>query len=211
MKKAVSILSVIVLLGGMMMLSLSGCFAAKYHVDYGGQKDSFVGAKDSYRAGATVKLCYPEKYIGTDTDYSFVLDGENVNADYQQGKGFIIRFTMPDHDVTFGVRSVNSMVYVPDSSATLTFSSFDGGGYSYNAVIEDENIADYTVRRDYGNQNHEEMEGASYDVIFSFIGLSPGKTTLKIEARSPIIEPEDYTYELVVDDDLNVTVTEITE
>lgn len=89
------------------MLLFSGC-GKKYKVDYCGQKDMYPGARDSYRAGAQVELKFP--YIATDTDYSFYLDGERMQTDYRDGDGFILRFTMPDHDVTVECRSYNSMV-----------------------------------------------------------------------------------------------------
>lgn len=89
---------------------------------------------------------------------------------------------------------------------TLSFDSFDGGGYNYNAVIEDKSIVSCTESHKYSNPNHAEMEGSAFDVIFEFTGLKEGRTRLKIEARSPIIEPEDYYYEITVDADLNVNI-----
>jgi len=94
-----------------MMLSLFGCGGAKFKVDYNGQKDSYTGAKDYYRSGEKVTVYYG--FIATDTDYSFYLDGERINTGYDEKKGFVISFTMPDHDVTLVCESRNSMVYVP--------------------------------------------------------------------------------------------------
>lgn len=97
-----------VLLGGMLMFGLFGCGKAVYAVDYRGQKDEYLDARDTYKAGEKVKLTY--YLIATDTDYSFYLDGERLNPDYKEGKGFILEFTMPDHDVQLECRAVNSMV-----------------------------------------------------------------------------------------------------
>ncbi len=93
---------------------LSGCNRGeKYSVDYCGQKSVYSGARDSYYAGQEVKLYY--SLIATDTDYSFYLDGERLNVDYDERKGFIISFTMPDHDVKLECESRNSMeLYVPE-------------------------------------------------------------------------------------------------
>ena len=43
------------------MFTLGGCFAAKYSVDYNGKKDSFSGAKNSYRAGEKVYSKWSKK------------------------------------------------------------------------------------------------------------------------------------------------------
>jgi len=90
---------------------LMGCAGETYRVDYDGVKELYEGAKDSYRAGQEVTLYFT--MIATDTDYFFYLDGEPIDFDYDDKKGFIIRFTMPNHDVKLECRSVNSMVYIP--------------------------------------------------------------------------------------------------
>ena len=88
---------------------LTGCFGGrKYKVDYGGAKYLYANAKDSYRAGSTVTLYF--ELIATDTDYSFFLDGEPVSFTYDAQKGFVIRFTMPEHDVKLLCNTVNSMM-----------------------------------------------------------------------------------------------------
>jgi len=82
-------------------------FGKKYRVDYCGLKRLYSGAKNSYRPGTKVKLCY--KMIATDTDYRFYLDNEPLNFTYDNRKGFVIEFTMPEHDVKLEISSVNSM------------------------------------------------------------------------------------------------------
>ena len=105
------------------MALLSGCAGGeKYQVDYCGAKASYSNAKDSYRAGTAVTLYF--EMIATDTDYSFLLDGESVPYTYDAKKGFVISFTMPDHDVTLECRSVNSML------------PMDGGYSGGNPVME---------------------------------------------------------------------------
>ena len=90
----------------------------RYKVDYCGRKDSFLGAKDSYRPGDKVSLFY--SIIATDTDYSFYLDGESLNYDYDAEKGFIITFTMPDHDVKLEVDSRNTMMAIDNTTGDTT-------------------------------------------------------------------------------------------
>lgn len=197
----------VMLLGGIIMSILSGCGGAKYNVDYNGQKDSFKGAKDSYRAGANVTLYFD--LIATDTDYKFYVDGEQINPDYNERKGYIITFTMPEHDITVSYSSSNSMIYQPsDKEATISFDSFDGGGPEYTVKIDDESIVQYTQSSKYSNPNHAEMDGSGYTVNIIFVGIKPGKTTATVEARSPIADNFDAIYDITVDSDLKVTATE---
>ena len=103
--------SAILAVGLLSAVFLAGCGGEYYHVDYDGSKDSFDNAKDKYRAGTKVELYY--SMIATDTDYSFYVDGEPANVDYREDKGYIIRFTMPEHDVKVEVEQENTMVYDP--------------------------------------------------------------------------------------------------
>ena len=99
------------LASAVLVLSLAACSAGKYRVDYGGSKDWYDGAKDYYRAGEKVTLYYD--MIATDTNYYFYLDGEPISVGYDDSKGFIIEFTMPEHDVSLSCEWYNSMEYTP--------------------------------------------------------------------------------------------------
>ena len=91
-------------------------FAKKYKVDYCGQKLAYQNAKDEYRVGEQVTLYFD--MIATDTDYSFTLDGAQLMRDYDPKKGFVLSFTMPDHDVKLHCLSRNTMLIdVPDYDA----------------------------------------------------------------------------------------------
>ncbi len=108
----------LILLGGMMMFGCFGCMGRRYAVDYCGEKDWYKGAKDAYRAGTQVTLhC---EFIATDTNYSFYLDGEPLLPDYDDRRGFILRFTMPEHDVKLECVTRNTMVYVPEPETKET-------------------------------------------------------------------------------------------
>ncbi len=85
-----------------------GLFAKKYKVDYCGQKMAYPNAKDEYRAVEKVTLYFD--MIATDTNYSFILDGAELMRDYDREKGFVLSFTMPDHDVKLHCLSRNSML-----------------------------------------------------------------------------------------------------
>ena len=109
----------------------------KYKVFYEGSFDWYQNAKEEYAAGEQVELYY--NIIATDTDYSFTLDGGPLNYTYDEEKGFIIRFTMPEHDVTLTRIAKNSMEYIPpteeadvmliDSYRSIGAADDDGGGY----------------------------------------------------------------------------------
>ena len=88
------------------IMSMLGCGAKKYVVNaYGGYELD----KKSYAAGEEVKAYF--KYIATDTDYTFYCENEDVKikTEYDNAIGYVITFTMPDHDVTLGVKSRNTM------------------------------------------------------------------------------------------------------
>ena len=88
------------------MLSLFGCSANKYEIDYCGAKSSYQGAKSSYESGEEVELYY--KNIVPDMEYSFYLDGEYISPEFDAGGAFI-RFVMPEQDVKLECRAKNSM------------------------------------------------------------------------------------------------------
>lgn len=90
-------ISTVMILLTVSMFMFSGCTGTWYKVDYCGEKDCYSNAKDSYMAGTKVVLYY--EAMATDTEYSFYLDGESINFDYDNDKGCIISFTMPEHDV----------------------------------------------------------------------------------------------------------------
>ena len=82
-------------------------FFRKYRVSYPCGKERYKGAKDGYRAGARVRFRFDE--IGTDTDYSFYADGKKLSPVYRGGRGYLIRFRMPDHDIEFRHTASSSM------------------------------------------------------------------------------------------------------
>ena len=101
--------AVALLLLAALTLSLLGCGAPKYKVDYCGAEFAYQNAKESYRAGTKVKLIFD--CIATDTDYFFYLDGEPVDFTYEDNC-FVITFIMPEHDVVLDFTTKNSMLPV---------------------------------------------------------------------------------------------------
>lgn len=96
-------------------------------------------------------------------------------------------------------------------NATLSFHSFDGGGPNFSAAVEDAALLTWTQTKEYEKKDHEELTGAGFTVTFTFTGLKPGKTQLTVEERSPIAGNWDHTYAVTVEEDLRVTLEEITE
>ena len=86
-------------------------------------------------------------------------------------------------------------------TASVSFDSFDGGGPEFSVRIDDPEIAACESRRQYAKDDHEQMTGAGYQVIFTFTGLSAGETTATISARSPIADNFDAVYAIRVDGD----------
>ena len=83
-----------------MAFFLAGCFAKKYTVRY-------WDGEIRYPAGKEVTLCFD--LIATDTDYRFYMNEEPFSPEYDEKKGFVFKFVMPDHDVEMTVVSENSM------------------------------------------------------------------------------------------------------
>ena len=94
------------------------------------------------------------------------------------------------------------------SETTLTFDSFDGGGPEYCIVLE-RDIVSYKSARKYAKANHSELTGAGYTVTYTFTGVTPGEAEMTVEERSPICGSIDRKYSVKVDNDLKVTIEEL--
>ena len=88
--------------------------------------------------------------------------------------------------------------------AVLSFHSFDGGGAEYSVEVDDPDILAYSSEKKYSKANHKELNGAGYDVIFSFKGLKPGKTSVTV-TENMRGEESNYIYVATVSDDLSVS------
>ncbi len=93
--------------GVISMIFLFGCGKQKYQLNFEGY--GFESKKTEYAAGEKVTVYFSN--IGTDTDYKFFLDDKSVELKqkYNDKHGYILTFTMPDHDVTLNVEAHNSM------------------------------------------------------------------------------------------------------
>ena len=102
----------------------------RYRVDYLGKKNLFENAERSYEAGVEVTLYYDQ--IADGMDYVFFLDDEQLDAELSEDKGYIVSFTMPDHDVVLKVGE-------REISATETISLRDrlisSSGYEDSEII----------------------------------------------------------------------------
>lgn len=89
------------------LLGLCSCTVPEYAVDYGGNKECFLNAEDTYRAGEKVEL---RTYLATDTDYSLRVDGKAAEQSLDEEGFLVFTFVMPDHDVTVEYNMHNSMI-----------------------------------------------------------------------------------------------------
>ena len=130
-----------ILLLFMTLLSIAGADACRhktYKIDFSGQEYAYaepqivhrtssnrtskvdpwlseqglMPARAEHKAGEEVVLYFT--MVATDTDYRFILDGTEIRPEYDSRKGFIIRFTMPEHDVTLRYLQRNSMNEIPE-------------------------------------------------------------------------------------------------
>lgn len=137
MKKVLSL--ILILFMGAVLIFMSGCDNTNYSVDYCGTKNSFENAKDVYAAGEKVTLYFP--FIATDTDYHFYVEGADFNTDYDDAKGYIISFVMPENDVKVWFDSVNSMEYIPSNATEMLIDYYEatvatvGGDEYYELVL----------------------------------------------------------------------------
>ena len=104
-------------LGVSMMITLFGCGKTKDRLRFEGY--GFQSAKTAYAAGEKVTVTFD--LIATDTDYRFGLDDENVRLtqSWDEKRGYVFTFLMPDHDVTLRVSSRNSMESIPTVNITV--------------------------------------------------------------------------------------------
>lgn len=99
----------------------------------------------------------------------------------------------------------------PEKTATLRFHSFDGGGPSYDFSVEDDGIVSLDSRREYDKPNHEELDGAGYDVVLTLTGKKAGETVLTVTGDSPVAEVETEKYRVTVAKDLSVTTEQLSD
>ncbi|MBQ9387434.1 MAG: hypothetical protein IJU01_02100 [Lachnospiraceae bacterium] len=153
MKKQGMLTSLIVI-SAVAALFFAGCGKPKYNVDYNGKKALYLNAEDSYEEGEQVNIVY--KFIATDTDYTFTLDGEKLNVLYDDNGGFVISFVMPGHDVKLDCTQKNSMLAddVPEIEADVM-------------------LVDY-----YSETTAGEGAGGYYEIVFSTYTAEESKITV---------------------------------
>ena len=206
---------VLIIAGILMSIMLMACAgeenAVKYRLIL--NDSGFESQKSMYAPGEQVMVRYD--IFATDTDYRFYSSDVDFKQDYDNG--YVFTFVMPDHDVTLNVESRNSMEYDPNAyvaqtdagTAKLSFDSFDGGGPEFNVIVEDESIVEYTKDVSYKKAGHEQLDGAGKEIVIIFTGQKPGQTNVTVEERSPIADNLDRRYKVTVDDNLSVSIEEI--
>ena len=82
----------------------------------------FFPAEQMCDPGDPVELCFSA--WGTDTSYEFIADADDLKVTFETGRGYVIRFTMPEHDVVVSFSSRNCMM----NNSGPTFSTMMGSG-----------------------------------------------------------------------------------
>lgn len=89
--------------------------------------------------------------------------------------------------------------------AEVRYPSFDGGGMEYSLTVEPEGVVAWTAERDYRDPDHEELDGAGYDMVFRFTGVATGSAHATVTGASPLMDEMTDDFWLTVDRDLNAT------
>ena len=79
----------------------------------------------------------------------------------------------------------------------------------YKVVISDTRIVGCDKTPDHGEPTDEPEDGGSNYTVFTFKGIKPGTTSVRIEERCPAGFDRDHIYKVTVDEDLNVTMKEV--
>ena len=89
----------------------------------------------------------------------------------------------------------------------MEFSSFDGGGPEYYAVLSDPEKIRIETFREYDQPYDEMATGSAYSIRMVFHGRVPGRTELVIRMSGPLVPDEEIpetVYILEVDEEFNV-------
>ena len=86
---------------------------------------------------------------------------------------------------------------------TLSFNSFEGGGPEYYFENEKTGIFTWYCEKRYYSDDHEELCGAGFDVIYNIYPLRAGEATALIKGESPICPRETKRLFVKVFDDLS--------
>lgn len=93
----------------------------------------------------------------------------------------------------------------PKEKTTLSYHSFDGGGPEYSVSIGDTSILSCQTEKQYAKADHGELDGAGFDLVFTFNGLKEGKTDVTVTCTMRGTEEDKFVYDATVDRNLKVT------
>lgn len=77
--------------------------------------------KPFYAPGEEVTMVYDRRYIASDTNYRFSSGDVEFAWTFEQEKGYVIRFIMPEHDVEIEVTKENTMTFDPNALRNAMF------------------------------------------------------------------------------------------
>ena len=175
---------ILIMTGVLCMLSLCGCGGQKYKLNYDGY--GFESKKTEYAAGEKVTVRYD--MIGTDTDYSFFID-DDVEMKQDYDGGYVLKFTMPAHDVTLRVESHNSMEYIPETELPEpeTLPEEDSGEADRAIAAE---LDETKMVFDYFRGTVATADGDGHDEMVLY-GRTEGEGLILANYRKPVGEDEE--------------------
>ena len=99
--------------------------------------------------------------------------------------------------------------FLANAAGTLTngelrFDSFDGGGPVYSVSLFPKGIVTWSSKRFYARENHEELCGAGYEVLFTLHPLRTGVTEAVVTSEA-FYGKEESRYRITVDQEFRVT------
>ena len=169
---------------------------------YEGPLSSYIGSGAWYMANSRMEL-YEDGEKGYWMHFTFIPVEDALVFTQDEYSDNFLYVQVPD-----GGRFIRDTSVPYGTEAELAFDSFDGGGPAYAPEIEDRDILTFRTDVEYRDENHAELDGAAYDVIFYFAGLAPGTTKVTVHAQSPAAGDEEYVYTATVDENLNVVMEE---
>ena len=102
-------------------------------------------------------------------------------------------------DIARYFESVFSGTY---KECSLALKSFDGGGPEYRAVSDGSGVFTWSAQKKYGKNRRKAVDGAGYDLDFTFWPLRPGEGCCVITGTSPIVPTTERKVKITVNGSL---------
>lgn len=137
----------------------------------------------------------------TDFSDSGISENDYCTVEFDGGESV---YTLKDGKLTSEFyRYFNSYFNGTAKPFTLSFNSFEGGGPEYSFENEKSGIFTWYCEKRYYSDDHEQLCGAGFDIIYYIYPLRAGEATALIKGESPICPRETKRLFVKVFDDLS--------